>query len=160
MQSFSDLYKVACGCITSPCWLNIPIIDMYIVLYSYICQCHRSPVFTSIPSAILKYKLIATSMNTYTMVDTLQECDSKPVMTSAKFDSTVIKHKAELRVRYEKMVEQQKAEQERRQLAEAAMQPTPEPPPTADEQNEPEESEKKQQRESSPQQSAEAAEQV
>lgn len=41
-----------------------------------------------------------------------QECDSKPVMTSAKFDSLVIKHKAELRNKYEKMTEQQKKEQE------------------------------------------------
>lgn len=52
-----------------------------------------------------------------------QECESKPVMTSVKFDTLVIKHKAELRNKYEKMVEQQKKDQEASQIK---------PQPTAD----------------------------
>ena len=43
-------------------------------------------------------------------------------MTSAKFDAMVRKHKAELRVKYEKMVEQQRIEQERARAAQAKVQ--------------------------------------
>lgn len=51
-----------------------------------------------------------------------QECENKPVMTSPKFDLMVRKHKAELRVKYEKMMEQQKIEQERALAAQAKVQ--------------------------------------
>ncbi|KAF6027092.1 hypothetical protein EB796_014597 [Bugula neritina] len=51
-----------------------------------------------------------------------EECDSKPLMTSAKFEALVIKHKAELRSKYDKLFEQQKKQKQERMMAEQTSQ--------------------------------------